>query len=45
MSNVSYEALHKLVDHIIKNHIMEPKEIAKVLGLSLTEFIAQYMSK
>lgn len=45
MSNVSYEDLHKLVDYLIKNHIMETKDIAKILGLTLKQFIEQYMSK
>lgn len=45
MSNVSYEDLHKLVDYLVKHHMMEPKDIAKVLGLNLKQFIEQYMTK
>lgn len=43
MSNASYENLHKLVDYVLKHHIMEVKDLAKLFNLSLTEFYAEFI--
>jgi len=45
VSNSSYESLHKLVDYLLKKGIMEAKDISKLLGIPLKDFIAQFMEK
>jgi predicted HTH domain antitoxin len=45
VSNSSYENLHKLVDYLLKKGIIEAKDIAKLLGMSLKEFITEFMEK
>ena len=45
MSNAAYEKLHSLVDYLLKHDIMEAQEIAKLFGISLKEFYAEFMEK
>lgn len=37
--------LHKLVDYLIKHGIMEAKDIAKVFGMSIKEFYAEFIER
>lgn len=37
--------LKKLVDYLLKNGIMEAKDVAKIFSMSLKEFYAKYMGK
>lgn len=43
MSNASYEKLHKLVDFLLKSDKMEAQDIAKLFGMSLAEFVQEFM--
>lgn len=41
--NEDKDLLRKLIRHLIKSHIMEPKDLARVLGYDLITFIKKYM--
>ena len=42
MKNDSEEKLHKLIQHVIKNKLMNLEEIAKVLNITTVEFVVEY---
>lgn len=42
MSNQAYDKLHKLVAYLILHGILSKALIARILGLSLVDFLAEF---